>query len=81
MILAKQCQIFLHFDLLKITLQITDFFKLQKLAFFSKGLTHDFGQKMLFFLYLDLIKIRLEIMLSDFQEKKEPFLTIKKRIF
>ena len=32
----------------------------QKVAFFSKGLTDTFGQKMPFFLYLDLIKISLE---------------------
>ena len=46
--------------------------------FFSKGLTHAFGQKILCVLYFDLIKIRLEIMLSDFQEKKKPFLALKK---
>ena len=40
---------------------------------FSKGLTHTFGQKILLFLYFDLIKIRLGIMLSDFQEKKNFF--------
>ena len=31
--------------------------------------------------YLDLIKIRLEIMLSDFSEKKKSFFTIKNTIF
>ena len=50
------------------------FFKVQKMAFFSKGLTHAFGQ---YFLYLNLIKISLEIVLSDFAEKKETFLTLK----
>ena len=30
---------------------------------------------------LDLVKIRLAIMLSDFEEKKETFLTMNKRIF
>ena len=40
------------------------FSKTKKSHFFSKGLTHAFGKKMPFFLYLDLIKIRLEIMLS-----------------
>ena len=34
-----------------------------------------------FFLYLDLIKMRLEIILSDFAGKKETFLALKKRIF
>ena len=38
----------------------TAFFKNQKLEFFLFA----FGKKMPFFLYLDLIKIRLEIMLS-----------------
>ena len=34
-----------------------------------------------FFLYLDLIKMRLEIMLSDFTGKKETFFGIKKKEF
>ena len=34
-----------------------------------------------FFLSLDLIKIRLEITLSEFAMKKETFLTLKNRIF
>ena len=53
----------------------------KKSHFFSKGLTHAFGQKMPFFLYLDLIKMRLKIMLSDFAGKKGTFFGIKKRIF
>ena len=40
---------------------------------FSKGLTHAFSQKMPFFVYLGLVKIRPEIMLNDFAEKKETF--------
>ena len=56
-----------------------NFSKSKNIAFFfSKGLTHAFGQKMLFFLYLDLIKIILEIMLSDFEEKKQIFFGLKK---
>ena len=51
-----------------------------RIFFFSKGLTHAFGQKMLFFLYFDLIKIRLEIMLCDFQEKKQNFFGLKKTV-
>ena len=40
------------------------------------------AKKMPFFLYLDLIKMRLKIMLSDFAGKKETFSGIKKkRIF
>ena len=54
------------------------FFKVQKMAFFSKGLTHAFGQ---YFLYLNLIKISLEIVLSDFAEKKETFFDLKKQHF
>ena len=39
-------------------------------------------KKSLFFPYLDLIiKKRLEIMLFDFAEKKDTFLTFKNRIF
>ena len=35
-----------------------------------------------FFVYLDLVKTRLEIMLNDFAEKKETFFDYKKnRIF
>ena len=34
-----------------------------------------------FFVYLYLVKIRLEIMLNDFAEKKETFFPIKNRIF
>ena len=52
-----------------------------KSHFFSKGLTHAFGQKMPFFLYLDLIKMRLKIMLSDFAGKKGTFFGIKKKEF
>ena len=33
------------------------------------------------FLYLDLVKIRLEMMLNYFKERKETSLTIKNRIF
>ena len=58
-----------------------NFSKSKKSHFFSKGLTHAFGQKMPFFLYLDLIKMRLKIMLSDFAGKKGTFFGIKKRIF
>ena len=39
------------------------------------------AKKTHFFPYLDLIKMRLEIMLSDFAGKKETFFGIKKRIF
>ena len=39
------------------------------------------AKKCQFFLYLDLVKIRLEIMLNYFKERKETSLTIKNRIF
>ena len=39
------------------------------------------AKKWQFFLYLHLVKIRQEILLSDFVEKKKPFLAIKNRIF
>ena len=38
-------------------------------------------KKFQFFVYLDLVKRRLEIMVNDFAEKKNPFLAIKNRIF
>ena len=40
-----------------------------------------FGQKMPSFLYLDLFKIRLEVMLSDLAEKKETFFDLKNANF
>ena len=46
-----------------------------------KGLAYAFRQKMPFFIYLDLVNIRLEIMVNYFEETKETFLTIKNRIF
>ena len=49
--------------------------------FFQTGRTHAFGQKMPFFSLLDLIKITLQIMLSDFAEKKETFFDLKKQHF
>ena len=54
-------------------------FQTPKNRTFSKG--HTFGQHMPFFLDFDLIKIRLEIMLSDFKEKKETFWALKNGIF
>ena len=49
-------------------------FSNSKISHFFKGVNPYFWPKnAIFFLYLDLIKIRLEIMLSDFDEKKETF--------
>ena len=39
------------------------------------------AKKCQYFLYLNLIKISLEIMLSDFAEKKETFFDLKKQHF
>ena len=66
------------------------FFHFQKQSFsktkkshFSKGLTHAFNQKWLIFslFTIDKKKKRLEIILSDFAEKKEPFFYYKKQSF
>ena len=58
-----------------------NFSKSQKSPF-AKGLTHVLVKKMpIFFVYLFLEKFRLEIMLSDFAQEKETFLTLKNRIF
>ena len=56
------------------------FFEVPKIAF-SKGLTHALVKKCHFFVYVDLEKFGLEIMLNDFAQEKETFLTLKNRIF
>ena len=56
-------------------------FKSPNNRIFPKGLTMLLVKKCFFFFLLDLVKIRLEIMLNCFKEKKKPFLTIKNRIF
>ena len=50
-----------------------------KNALFQRGQPMLLVKKCHFFLYLDLVKIRLEIMLNHFEERKETFLTIKNR--
>ena len=58
-----------------------NFSKSQKSPF-AKGLTHVLVKKMpIFFVYLFLEKFRLEVMLNDFAQEKETFLTLKNRIF
>ena len=59
----------------------TEFFKVEKIAFFLKGLIQAFDQKSQILLYLDLVIIRLERLLSDFAEKKETCFDYKKRNF
>ena len=39
------------------------------------------GRKYQYFLYLNVIKISLEMMLPDFAEKKETFFDVKKQHF
>ena len=58
-------------------------FQSLKKRIFPKGFTHVFGQKIPIFLFRQiLVKIRLEIMLSDFpQEKRNLFDYKKTRIF
>ena len=46
-------------------------FQSPKNRIFLKGLTHAFGQRMYFFLYLLSVKIRLEIMFNNVQDTKE----------
>ena len=48
---------------------------------FSKGLTHDFGQELEFFLCLLLNKKRLEIMFPDHPVRKQAYLDWKIKIF
>ena len=50
-----------------------------KNALFQRGQPMLLVKKCHFFLYLDLVKIRLEIMLNHFEERKETFLNIKNR--
>ena len=57
-------------------------FQSLKNRIFPKEVTHGFGRKMpIFFSFFRLIKIRLEIILSEFAKKKETFLTLKNIIF
>ena len=57
-------------------------FQSPKHRIFSKGLTHALVKKKCqFFVSLDLVKIRLEIMLNDFAEKKETYFGYKKQNF
>ena len=53
-------------------------FQSPKNRIFPKGYLMLLAKKRQFILYLQLIKRRLEIMLSDFAEKKETFLGYKK---
>ena len=92
MLLAKICQILLYLDLVKIRLEImvSDFaekkeswfdfkkrkFLTSKNPLFQRGYPMLWVKKCHFFLYLNLVKIRLEILLNYFEERKETFRTI-----
>ena len=57
-------------------------FSKSKRSHFFKGVNPcSWAKNANFILNLNLIKISLEIMLSDFAEKRETFLTLKDRIF
>ena len=57
-------------------------FSKSKKSAFPKGLTHPSGKKKChFFLYSELVKIRLQIMLNYFEEKKETFFDLKNMNF
>ena len=60
-----------------------DYNKLSQKLFFPKGLSHALVTKCQLFLFMLIIlmKTRLEIMLSDFAEKKETCFDYKNRIF
>ena len=73
----NKCLVTLHGKKKPFWLWKTEFLKVEKIAFFSKGVDLCFfAKKCHFFLYLHLVKIRLEILLSDFAEKKETSFTI-----
>ena len=55
-------------------------FQSLKKRIFPKGFTHVFGQKIPIFLFRQiLVKIRLEIMLSDFPQEKRNLFDYKKK--
>ena len=66
----------IFFDLKK-----TEFFKLQKIPLFLRVNPYPCQKKCNFLLDFDLIKIRLELMLFDFEEKKKTFFGLKKPNF
>ena len=92
---SEKCQLFLYLFLVKTRLEIIlnafvekketffDYNKLSQKLLFPKGVIPRFGHKMPIFLFMLIIlmKIRLEIMLSDFAEKKETCFEYKNRIF
>ena len=56
----------------------TSIFQSPKNRIFPKGLTHAFHQRMYFFLYYFLVKIRPEVMFNNVIDGKETFFGHKK---
>ena len=59
----------------------TTFLNVSKIEFFQKGQPMLLVKKCQIFLYLDLVKIKLELMLNNFVEKKETFFDYKENVF
>ena len=59
----------------------TKFFKVQKMAYFSKGLLHAFGQKMSFFSFFRFDQNKTRNNTSEFAMKNKPFLNLKTEFF
>ena len=88
MLFVKKCQFFLYLVLVKTRLEIrfyvldsketfseykNKFFQSAKNVIFQRGLPMLSVQKCQIFLYLDLVKIRVEKILNNFVEKEETF--------
>ena len=75
MLLVKKWNFFyyLFLSLIRVEISFNNVLQSPKKSLFSKWVTHALNKKNAkFFLYFDLVKIRLEIMLN-FIEKKENF--------
>ena len=59
----------------------TTLLNVSKIKFFQKGQPMLLVKKWQIFLYLDLVKIKLELMLNNFVEKKETFFEYKENFF
>ena len=59
----------------------TTFFKVQKIAYLSKGLLHAFGQKMSFFSFFRFDQNKTRNNTSEFAMEKETFFELEKQNF
>ena len=59
----------------------TTFLNVSKIEIFQKGQPMLLVKKCQIFLYLDLVKIKLELTLNNFVEKKETFFDYKENFF